>query len=555
MHEIKKLITETEVFFQNISYETFAFYDYETDGITYTSQVTQFAGVKTNSKFEIMPDETVDIFVKPRLDTVPTIGAYMVTMIDINEQEEKGFCEMEASQKVNHFFTSNDKTAICGYNTIKFDDEFTRNLMYRNQRDVYGHEWRNGNGRVDFYQLTKFAFAYLPACINFPKIDGKTTLRLEHLSTANGIIHENAHEALSDVYATVEIAKKIRESSPPLFDYFINLSKKNNAINLLNSGTALFYTDTLFGIENHLTTVVVPIFTDELNSNKYICLDLRHDPEVILQHSKEDLKKYLFTKREDLPEGAPKVPAVSIVANKQPLIRAIGGNYVSQLLNRFNLNRQELEARLEILNKNQAEIKEKLSFIFSGYENNMEIDAYGTIYDGFFQSRDNNVRDDCWIMSKDGKSLGIKNIDVYAQANKSDNPDKIATLMLRAKWNNHYKEIIMNGGYSTIEMNNWLKDLRIRVSTKSADGKNYTITEFKDELKAKMMTSNVTEEQKTILGKLDKHVDAMISEMKMLGDVNAENINKRKVEMSSSPSYKEFKIRENKEKEYNSPVI
>jgi exodeoxyribonuclease-1 len=49
------------------------------------------------------------------------------------------------------------------------------------------------------------------------------TLKLERLTAANGIDHGQAHEALSDVRATIALARLIREKQPKLYDWLFQL--------------------------------------------------------------------------------------------------------------------------------------------------------------------------------------------------------------------------------------------------------------------------------------------------------------------------------------------
>lgn len=394
MNRTKKLFPDVPVNLSPKRFNVFAVYDYETDGISKAhSQITQFAAIKTDADLNIIEGAKANILVKPRIDSIPGIGAYKVTKIDIDQQIEEGVTEFELSQEVFNFF-SDFGTSICGYNTISFDDEMTRNLNYRNQRDVYGHEWRNGNGRVDFYNLLKMAFAYKETTINFPVIDGKTSLRLEKLSEANGIIHENAHDALSDVEATISLAKMLKDSEPRLFDYFLNLSDKKNVLSLLDSGGTLLLTDNLFGQENRLTTAIVPIYKDETNANKYICVDLRHDPEVILKSSKEEVKRLMFTKREELEEGAERIPVVSVTANKQPILIGLREGNVNTYFKRFNLERAQVERNLKVINENLDEIISKIKYAYGDYESD-KTDVYSALYEGFIDRKDSEIRGKC----------------------------------------------------------------------------------------------------------------------------------------------------------------
>lgn len=62
--------------------------------------------------------------------------------------------------------------------------------------------------------MLRACHALRPEGIEWPENDdGFTSFKLEHLSVANGIEHSNAHDAMADVIATIELAKKSKPRS------------------------------------------------------------------------------------------------------------------------------------------------------------------------------------------------------------------------------------------------------------------------------------------------------------------------------------------------------
>ena len=83
--------------------------------------------------------------------------------------------------------------------------------------DPYAREWQNGCGRWDLLDVVRAARALRPDGIEWPTHeDGRASFKLEHLTAANGLAHEAAHDALSDVRATVALARLIRNKQPPI---------------------------------------------------------------------------------------------------------------------------------------------------------------------------------------------------------------------------------------------------------------------------------------------------------------------------------------------------
>ena len=64
-------------------------------------------------------------------------------------------------------------TCGVGYNSLRFDDEFTRHLLYRNFYDPYAREWENGNSRWDLIDLARMCYALRPHGIEWPRARGR----------------------------------------------------------------------------------------------------------------------------------------------------------------------------------------------------------------------------------------------------------------------------------------------------------------------------------------------------------------------------------------------
>ena len=125
---------------------------------------------------------------------------------------------------------------VIGFNNIRYDDEMTRYTFYRNFIDPYEYSWKNGNSRWDLLDLVCACYALRPDGIEWPlDNEGMLSFRLEKLTEANGIEHTNAHDAMSDVYATIEIAKLIKQKQPKLFQYFFENRGKKEIEKLINT--------------------------------------------------------------------------------------------------------------------------------------------------------------------------------------------------------------------------------------------------------------------------------------------------------------------------------
>ena len=214
-----------------------------------------------------------------------------------------------------------------GYNTIRFDDEFTRHLFWRNLIDPYAREWQNGCGRWDILDVVRMVYALRPQGIQWPKKeDGSASFKLEDLARTNGLWHEKAHDALSDVQATIALARLIQEKQPKLFDFALGLHKKDGVLKELGlPATAtharpFLHVSGMIAAERGCITLMWPLAQHPVNKNEIIAWDLRADPSELRSLDADTLRQRLFTRSSELPEGVTRLPMKTIHINKSPMV-------------------------------------------------------------------------------------------------------------------------------------------------------------------------------------------------------------------------------------------
>ncbi len=305
---------------------TIYWHDYETFGIDPAlDRPAQFAGVRTDEALNVV-EEPLVIYCKPANDYLPQPEACFVTGITPQTAIEKGLCESEFISRIHKEF-SRPNSCVAGYNSIRFDDEVTRHTLYRNLFDPYAREWQNGNSRWDIIDLTRMARALRPEGINWPNHeDGKPSFRLEELTVANGISHQSAHDALSDVYATIELAKLIREKQPKLYSYLYQNRDKHSLGRLLSVADKkpFVHVSGMYPASKGCLAVVSPLAQHPVNKNGVIVYDLNVDPTELINLPVEEIKKRLFTPVSELPEGVERIPLKTVHLNKCPAIAPLG---------------------------------------------------------------------------------------------------------------------------------------------------------------------------------------------------------------------------------------
>jgi exodeoxyribonuclease-1 len=208
-----------------------------------------------------------------------------------------------------------------GYNTIRFDDEVTRHLFWRNLIDPYGREWQNGCGRWDLLDVVRCAYALRPDGLQWPRHDdGRVSFKLEHLTVANGLVHEAAHDALSDVRATIALARLVRDQQPRLFDFCLKLRRKEAVWQEIGMRRPFLHVSGMYPADRGCLALVWPLAPHPTNKNELIVWDLDHDPAELLTLDADALRLRMFSKAVDLPEGVTRLPVKTIHINKSPVV-------------------------------------------------------------------------------------------------------------------------------------------------------------------------------------------------------------------------------------------
>jgi exodeoxyribonuclease I len=304
--------------------QTLYWYDLETFGLNpQLDRVAQFAGIRTNDNFEIIGEPLV-IYNKITPDYVPDPKACLVTGITPQKTLKEGIPEREFISEIDAEF-SVPGTCVVGYNNLNFDDEFIRNMYYRNFHDPYRREWLNGNTRWDIIDLVRAAHDLRPEGINWVRNEkNRAVFRLDKLTIANNIDHKNAHDALSDVYATIALAKLIYEKQSRLLSYIFNHRTKDSLRQLINFQTreALVYTSSVFSSQKGCTSIVAPIAGDPGNNNILYFYDLRYDPEKLISLPEAEIRRRMFTPKKELPKDE-NLHIVKVQINKCPVLSPV----------------------------------------------------------------------------------------------------------------------------------------------------------------------------------------------------------------------------------------
>jgi exodeoxyribonuclease-1 len=236
-------------------------------------------------------------------------------------------------------------------------------------------------------------YALRPQGIEWPlRDDGTPSFRLEDLTAANRLSHQQAHDALSDVHATIAIARLMRVRQPRLFDWFFALRRKQRAFELLDCirRTPVLHVSSRYPAERGCIAMVVPLAIHPDQPNKVIVYDLDADPAPLLELDPDDIADRVFTPRADLPEGIERIPLKAVSANRSPALAplsALGGVD----LQRIRLDHDRCLAHLQKLNGADLSLKVQAVFTAAEREKNGTRDPELSLYSGFFGDLDRKL--------------------------------------------------------------------------------------------------------------------------------------------------------------------
>lgn len=305
--------------------QTFFFYDLETSGFSAQyDRIMQFAGQRTDMDLNPI-GEPYNILVKLNDDTLPSPDALMVTGITPQQTVADGYTEAEfARLLIEEVFTPD--TIAVGFNNIHFDDEFIRHLLWRNFYDPYEWTWKDGRSRWDLMDVVRMTRALRPEGIEWPvDNDGKAVNKLEALTKANKVDHFKAHDALSDVEATIAVARLIKTNQPQLYEYLLKMRDKNEVKKLVNleDKQPFVYVSGGFDGAYEKATIAFPL-TSGKNGN-VVVYDLRQDPTLWLEKSPKELADVLYAPWEERQkEGFVKLPVKELQYNRAPAVAPLG---------------------------------------------------------------------------------------------------------------------------------------------------------------------------------------------------------------------------------------
>jgi len=483
---------------QNNNQPSLYWYDYETFGADpRRDRPVQFAGVRTDLELNII-GEPLCIYCRPADDFLPHPEACLITGITPQKALTEGLPEVEFISQINDEF-SQANTCVVGYNNIRFDDEITRFTLYRNLFDAYAREWQNGNSRWDIIDMVRLTYALRPEGIEWPTHpDGKPSFRLDQLTVANGISHEAAHDALSDVHATIALAKLIRERQPRLYDYVFTRRTKQQIAQLLNVAkpVPVLHVSSMYPSELGCIALVAPLAAHPTNKNEVIVYDLRVDPQSFLTLDASEMSERLFVRQDELPEGCDRLPIKTIHINKSPVV--VPANTMSpESAERWKIDVDAASQHLKTIQASPQFIK-NIQAVFKKRKFEPVTDPDFMLYGGGFFSNDDRARMEL-VHETEPDQLGSLDLPF--------DYERLSEMLFRFRARN-YPEML-----GKEEQIRW-DEFRIKRLTSSNSDAGITIEGFRSVVAGLRQQDNLDHEKILILDELDQYVRFLLLDEK-----------------------------------------
>ncbi|WP_019531186.1 exodeoxyribonuclease I [Dasania marina] len=474
---------------------TFYWHDYETFGANPSlDRPSQFAGIRTDADFNIIGEPLV-IYCQPASDMLPQPQACLITGITPQQAKAKGLPEAEFIRLI-HKEMARPSTCSVGYNSIRFDDEVTRYTLYRNFYDAYEREWKNGNSRWDLIDMARVCRALRPEGINWPDHDdGTPSFKLEHITAANGISHEAAHDALSDVHATIALAKLIKTKQPKLYDYVLSLRNKRTVAAMLDvvAQAPVLHTSAMFPASRYCTSLVMPLAAHPSNKNAIVAYDLSVDPTPLLTLSAEQIREKLYTPTAELAEGEQRIALKNIHINRCPIV-ATSKLLDEKLAARIQLDLPQARQHYQQL-KNSPGLAEKVAQVFAAdAQGPAKTDPDVMLYSGgFFSQQDKSVM--AQVRSASPEQL--------QQQTFAFSDSRLAEMLFRYRARNYPESLTAE------EAEQWQEFRFLRLTDPEA-GASIVMDDFIEEIETLMADAATTAAQREILEQLLHYSDELL---------------------------------------------
>jgi exodeoxyribonuclease-1 len=272
----------------------------------------------------------------------------------------------------------------------------------------------------------------------------------------NKLSHSDAHDALSDVLATIEVARLVKQKQPKLFKWLLNIRAKKSVSELVEAKEPFVYTSGKYGSEYLHTTVVTQI-GQHPERGAALVYDLRVDPTPFLKMSADELAGvWKFTK----DPNAIRLPIKTLKYNRCPAVAPLSVIGDKSVRERLKLDMPAVQANLDLLRRNQVFIQKVLQALrlldqqqaqaqTGLVDNPLTVDE--RLYDNFISDTDKSVMRALRVaetneMADLAGTFKDRRLQNLAPLYKARNYPASLSTEERSKWDDFCRQKLLAGG-------------------------------------------------------------------------------------------------------------
>ena len=322
------------------------FYDTETSGTeTFFDQILQFAAVLTDEDLKEVDRFEVRCRLLPHV--VPAPRAMSVTSVKVSQLTDTACpSHYEMVRAISAKLQSWTPALFLGWNSIRFDEDLIRQALYKTLHNPYLTN-SGGNSRSDVMRIAQACSIYRPDALTFPtEVDGNKIFKLDHIAPANGFKHDEAHDAMGDVEATLYLCRILVEKAPEIWSSFMRFSKKASVMDYIDEEPVFCLNEFYFG--RPYSFVVTKIGNNSENTAECYVFDLSIDPKSVVHLTEAELAVRVTQ--------SPK-PVRKLKSNAAPML--FSTDDIPDICQGRGLGIDELQRRAEVL-RQDAGLRERL---------------------------------------------------------------------------------------------------------------------------------------------------------------------------------------------------
>ena len=270
---------------------SFVFYDTETTGTnTAFDQILQFGAIRTDDQLRELERFEIRCRVLPYIVASP--GAMRVTGVTVEQLTDPALCShFEMVRAIRGKLNTWSPAIFVGHNSLGFDEHLLRQAFYKTLHSPYLTS-TNGNCRTDNLRMVQAVALCMPNALAIPINErGRQSFKLDQLAPANGFAHEDAHDAMADVEATIYMSRLIAERTPLLWANFTRFAQKVAVVNYVLGEEVFALTDFYYG--QPYSWLVTAVGLNPQNGAEVLVFDLSSDPQDLMRLTDDELASRL----------------------------------------------------------------------------------------------------------------------------------------------------------------------------------------------------------------------------------------------------------------------